>query len=553
MGHIHKVEIFIFNHQFGFSALPMGRSSNGEDGLTEESLKTMSRYRKFTTICCAAVFALGLAACGGGDDGLNTSQEQELQEEKKAADEMVAELQEQLAALQERLGIEGDEDPGHDVADLRAQIESLEGQIEAAAEQERMETEKAAAAAMAATAAKLYAGIIAPNPTLATADTPTVVGTRYAQHTDSGIDVLISDNKVALSEDKDAMVADNQGWQGKKYTAAPRGGGMYEAVVYSNVEAPKMGKMFGSAAAVSDTGPYQYQLTNGAWAASDWTVANVRARVGLDIDRTAGTETFKLPSPNDDGATIITGIRGSYHGVSGTYTCDPTTDTSGCSAKVEAKGFTLSGGEWKFKPSDPNARVTESADTMYASYGWWIHKAANDGAFAASAFVSNKNAVTAATGLDALNGKATYMGGAAGKYALASSTGGTNDAGHFTAMVTLEADFNANTTANASDDPVPVGITGMIDNFMGADGMPRDWSVKLNGSPIGDDGEIGAAAGGTAMTVWTIGEDAAKADGSWTGTLYENKNDVPQVATGTFNAEYGTAGSMVGAFGANEQ
>ena len=518
----------------------------------------MSRYRKFTTICCAAVFALGLAACGGGDDGLNTSQEQELQEEKKAADEMVAELQEQLAALQERLGIEGDEDPGHDVADLRAQIESLEGQIEAAAEQERMETEKAAAAAMAATAAKLYAGIIAPNPVDGdgdgTADAEgTKDGTRHARHATGGIEVIIGAEAETLSEDKDAMVADNHGWQGKKYTKAPKGAGMYEAMVYSNVAAPTMGRKFGSAVpGTGDSRSYEYPLTDGAYAVTNLSDTAVQARIGLDIDRTAGTEIFKLPSPNDDGATIITGIRGSYHGVSGTYSCDPTDDTA-CSAAVAAKGFMLSGGDWKFKPSDPNARVTDAADISYVSYGWWIHKAANDGAFAASAFVSEKaGGDAAASDLNALNGTATYMGGAAGKYALASSTGGTNDAGHFTARATLEANFTKNANDNA--------ITGMIDMFMGADGMPRDWSVKLNGSKIGDAGLMGAAApndNGGAATVWTIGEDAAKAAGSWTGTLRNSTatgaGGVPQVATGTFNADYGVAGKMVGAFGANVQ
>ena len=72
--------------------------------------------------------------------------------------------------------------------------------------------------------------------------------------------------------------------------------------------------------------------------------------------------------------------------------------------------------------------------------------------------MTDRGDVPNATGLDALEGTATYMGGAAGKYALRSSTGGTNDAGHFTARATLNADF--------SDD----SITGTIDNFMGADG-----------------------------------------------------------------------------------
>ena len=65
-----------------------------------------------------------------------------------------------------------------------------------------------------------------------------------------------------------------------------------------------------------------------------------------------------------------------------------------------------------------------------------------------------------ATGVTALQGTATYSGGAAGKYALHSTTGGTNDAGHFTADATLEANFNNDT------------VSGTIDGFMGA-----DWSV----------------------------------------------------------------------------
>ena len=81
------------------------------------------------------------------------------------------------------------------------------------------------------------------------------------------------------------------------------------------------------------------------------------------------------------------------------------------------------------------------------------------------------------TASQTLQGTATYMGGAAGKYALSSSTGGTNDAGHFTAKATLEADFNV-------DDM----ISGTIDTFMGADGMARDWSVELKESGVGNTG-----------------------------------------------------------------
>ena len=111
-----------------------------------------------------------------------------------------------------------------------------------------------------------------------------------------------------------------------------------------------------------------------------------------------------------------------------------------------------------------------AADTMYASYGWWLHKTADGMTYTASAFFDYKGGdgtAELASGLDTLNGTATYMGGAAGKYALSSSTGGMNDAGHFTAKAMLEADFTDNM------------ISGTIDNFVGADGMSRDWSVEL--------------------------------------------------------------------------
>ena len=145
------------------------------------------------------------------------------------------------------------------------------------------------------------------------------------------------------------------------------------------------------------------------------------------------------------------------------------------------------------------------------------------------------------------------MGGAAGKYALSSTTGGTNDAGHFTARATLEANFDTNTATDTTTN----AITGTIDQFIGADGMSRDWTVKLMGSPIGDTGVIGTATGAVdgarSETVWRIGETDAEESGNWIGSLrdIEAPGGVPQVATGTFYTEYNRAGKMVGAFGAN--
>ena len=425
-------------------------------------------------------------------------------------------------------------------------------------------------AAMAATAAKLYAGISAPMGTAATH----VAGDRFAAYdsADTAIEVWIGDGEnvptaasATLTEDKKTMIADNHGWKGKRYTASPAGGGTYEAVVYSNVDDPTPGKKFGKLGASGQPAAegYQYVLTDthGGYtlpAAADASAANA-PKVRLDISRTSGTETWgpdRVTQRPQGDQTID--VDGTFHGVTGTYYCITNTNLP-CAAKAVGDGFDLTGGQngWWFVPTNPEARVMDEPDTVYASYGWWLHKAANDGAFIASAFVDERGAVLPAAALNALGGTATYEGGAAGKYALSSTTGGTNDAGHFTARATLEANFDTNTDADTTTN----AITGIIDMFTGADGESRDWEVRLQGSPIGDTGVIGtatgAADGARSMTVWKInGKDADESD-NWIGTLrgtgtttFVGDGGVPEIATGTFYSEYGSAGRMVGGFGA---
>ena len=461
---------------------------------------------------------------------------------------------------------------------LTTAAQEAEKERQAAAEKAAAEAEKAAAE-MAALAAKLYAGISAPEGGTTsgnfTAD-DRAAAYNAANTTGAAVDgvpdgsaaatlimVSIGDGTTAptaaipLSEDKDTVVAALHGWAGKRYhRTTPAADGTYEAMVYSNVEAPKMGKKFGSATALPTDAAelaafaYQYQLDAAdrdgtANKALTYVAADHAARVSLTgVTRTSGTETFKLPEQNPDGEQFIN-VPGTLHGVSGTYSCAPTTAALGCTALVAAKGFTLGGGTWLFIPSNAEARVMDSTDTNYASYGWWLHKSATD-VHTASAFHDFKGTAGAVDIANLLGGSATYTGGAAGKYALQSpvSTGGTNDAGHFTARATLEADFE--------DDE----ITGTINNFVGGDGESRDWSVELKAAAIAGDGGIARTGANQTDndTVWTIGGTAASASGEWSGNLREEGTDgVPKAATGTFYSEYGTAGRMVGAFGANKQ
>ena len=392
------------------------------------------------------------------------------------------------------------------------------------------EADRAANAAMMADARKLHAGISTP------ASTGDTIRNAAYNTADTAISVTIGTAaSVDLSEDKKTTVAANHGWEGTRYTAAPTDDGTYEAVVYSDVGESEEGAKFSAT--------YPYNTTDVGGTNTELTIdtsnAAVAARVASpSFDQSAGSKAFKLP-----GNTVRVVIPGSYHGVSGTYYCTPS--GGDCSATVAASGFTLANGTWTFKANNADDRLMDVADSAYASYGWWIHKSQDGKTFTASAFVDNKgNAPDAISTITALRGTATYMGGAAGKYALYSATGGTNDAGHFTARATLEADFNADM------------ITGTIDNFMGADGQARNWSVELKKSGIGNDGAITGTDGtGDPMeTVWTIDGTASASAGQWSGSLQDNGDDgVPKVATGTFRSTYSTSGEMVGAFGANKQ
>ncbi len=399
-------------------------------------------------------------------------------------------------------------------------------------------------AEMAVTASRLRAGI---------GDTPLLATARSAAYGtgDNANDIAVTidgGTPVNLSEDEDNPPGDLNGWTGMRFTAEPDGAeGTYEAVVYSYVGEPTVteGQAFNVA--------YTANITDGVLAVTD--VTDYQEQVASSsFDQSAGTKTFPLPDPNPQGASRIN-ISGSFHGVPGNYICTPGTDQT-CASTLAAEGFILgftgtgTGGTWTFTPTNPETKLmdTSAPDNEYASYGWWLHKSEDGMTFTASAFAVNKGAVAAASGITALQGTATYVGGAAGKYALSSTTGGTNDAGHFTAKATLEADFGEDT------------VSGTIDNFMGADGEARKWSVELMASTVSDIGVIAGdpdTAGDTAAqnTVWTIDGTAGDAAGQWSGTLYENDatSGVPQVATGTFSSQFGREGRMVGAFGANEE
>ena len=80
----------------------------------------MSTYRKLMTFGCAAVLALGLAACGGGGDDDTTDAPTTMEPTEPTPAEQIAALQAEINALRAELGL----DPV-DIDDLTGSVSDL--------------------------------------------------------------------------------------------------------------------------------------------------------------------------------------------------------------------------------------------------------------------------------------------------------------------------------------------------------------------------------------------------------------------------------------------
>ena len=254
-------------------------------------------------------------------------------------------------------------------------------------------------------------------------------------------------------------------------------------------------------------------------------------------DLEVGTQTH---DGNQTGSDLFK-TSGSYHGVAGTYTCDPTTENS-CSSAIDPSGdLILAGGTWTFEPNNEDDRVMDSDGV---EWGWWVNKD-DDGNAATAGVFSGLTTGTQTLDVSGFGGKATYKGDAVGKYAVYRGAGAENDSGHFEADAELNADFTNDT------------LGGTIDGFTGSDGESRDWSVTLNSMTLGTTGGVTATTdvATSGQTVWTIGDIKGASGGEWTAQMYDQASATvaPSTAAGTFEAQHGVFGQMIGAFGAEKE
>ena len=263
---------------------------------------------------------------------------------------------------------------------------------------------------------------------------------------------------------------------------------------------------------------------------------------------------------------------GTYGGVNGEFKCtgDP------CTIEANSDGMiTVVSGTWTFVPdylgpdgtsedgvdeaqmatreddlSEPNVRVD---DTDYLRFGWWT-AVDEEGAVKFRTFYGGQDPFTASN-IDELEGKATYTGPAAGRYAV--KTYNTNASinsiaeGMFTAKTMLEARFGGDTIAATDHD----SIDGKVYEFKNEHGQDlHGWSILLTKiedlqdlNTTGDafmSDTVGGAVGGSPVS-----------SGSWEGQFYGNGdpddvNELPASIAGKFEA-HSSHGHVGGAFGAS--
>ena len=311
-------------------------------------------------------------------------------------------------------------------------------------------------------------------------------------------------------------------------------------VIYSNIEdaeSKEIGDIYGAASDPGEPEHFDVVATVGADAHDiPWSV------VERDDDKSSTTGAA---------AEAVTTFAGSVSKLPGTFTCTGAVSTT-CTVPTD-DDLTNGAGEWTFVPDDQDGTI-DVPDTTYVSFGWWLNAMGADGAYEFDAFASVEGMDARTVNASSVDGSATYKGGAAGKWAILSTTDESASGGHFTANATLMANFDASTDpVEANTDGVNIG--GTITDFMTGDVSRPSWKVTLTSpatvpTTIADDGAT------TGLTSWDTG-GAVKGAGTWNAIFYGGamEADQPTAATGEFNAAIGGGdiGHISGAFGATKQ
>ena len=292
--------------------------------------------------------------------------------------------------------------------------------------------------------------------------------------------------------------------------------------------------------------------------AVDVVEANFALVMSDDFVAGAGTTTlltFDAEDTTADNMVDAAEVVGTYDGAPGTYRCDGDDDCAVTLTRDAMGKVSTAMVGWIFTP-DPGAKVYV-VDTEYASFGVWLKRTTDaDGVLTYNMVDTFAMGTPDSNSVVDVTGTATYAGSALGVYVhnvldpageIASATGGS-----FTADATLTATFGqipegeegTDTIAPAHEDT----ITGTIDNFELAGGEEQNWSVELMRSEDYVTAE---------NTVTFSGDTKGGGEnGLYSGQFYGDTgtdNDVaPGEVAGEFTANF-LNGNVAGGFGATKQ
>ena len=527
-------------------------------------------HKNLMTVCCAAVLAFGLAACGSSSDddkvmdtgmdkkpppdatmtpsGLacaTSATSQGCVDDKKAALDAATEVQETLKANENSTQKQLMEAQEAVDAAQEAYDDAMTARNTYLAMQPSTYDPESMATAFGKVSATLGGGLMTAN-----AAEDTVRGGKVTVNNADG------DNTYAKATWPVPMIS---GWAASVWEreSSP----MDSVVVYTNIQDAANAK-YNTYYAVGEAAPTVTDAQMGwvykAWAGvvsvtanTDDTKPNVIVLTTEVMGATRSLFDFAhgLTRPNqtnafddDEDTTDVNEtmpmIQGMFNGVPGTFAC-----TTGCTLVSDGDGKLMTfGGDWTFT-ADSNAMVAGVlVDADYLDFGYWVNTddSGDDTEYMVNTFYRGEESYGDVMGVA---GSATYKGGAAGLYTKRALTpGGDGDvtaAGRFTADAELTANFGG--TSVAADDQD--SISGKIKNFMD-DGMMIDaaWLVELN--------KIQGATFNTSVGTFS----GTTTGGTWRGSFYgdageENANPLPTGVAGEFTAGFNN-GDLIGSFGA---
>ena len=341
----------------------------------------MSIHRNLTTVCCAAVLALGLAACGSSSD-------------------------DDSAMMPVEPPMEPPEDPPEDPDQAKMRAEGLAAAIDAAK-------------AEANTTIMATVGTRVPTPMIS--------------HSGDAVSVAIGTGATAFKKAATAPPS-IAGWDGSMWT---RGTATEHVTLYTNIAAPEaVAFTTANLMKVVPNTSLMINSTNNEVALLQEAMPSLfkATSLGLPEKGKGGVSTYTTEDP----ATGMT-FNGTLGGAMGEYECSG----SLCTVTVNDKGgvTVLGGAAWKFTGA-PDAMLL-LADVDYLHFGWWVDAMAN-GKYAFQSFAGGMPAYVYTDTIDPITGTATYKGASAGLYVLKDVSGGEvtgASSGNFTASATLTASF----------------------------------------------------------------------------------------------------------------